>query len=39
MNLWLNLPFPHRKRLIWILSQMLETQIAEQLKQEQNHES
>jgi hypothetical protein len=29
---------PHRKRLIWILSQMLEHQIAEQLKQEQGND-
>jgi len=39
INLWLNLPLAHRKRLIWILSQMLENQMAAQLKQEQSHES
>ncbi|NJM45278.1 MAG: hypothetical protein HC860_03235 [Alkalinema sp. RU_4_3] len=38
-NLWLNLPLPNRQRLIWILSQMLENQIAAQLQQEQSHES
>lgn len=38
INLRLNLPLLHRKRLIWILSQMLEHQLLEQLKQEQSHD-
>jgi hypothetical protein len=37
-SLWLNLPASHRKRLIWILTQMLEAQLAVQLSQEQDDE-
>jgi membrane carboxypeptidase/penicillin-binding protein len=38
-NLWDHLPSAKRKRLIWVLSQMLEQQMITPLMEEQNHDS